>query len=404
MAIGIEEVNLPVKLKVIGLGGGGCNSIRRMIEDKIRGVELIGVNTDSQVLDKHEAGINQLTNGNSNYRKMVIGTTVTGGKGAGGDPKKGREAAEESSTQIEELVAGCDLVFLTAGMGGGTGTGAIPVFAEKAKKAGALTVAVVSTPAYFEGKKKSEIANEGLKELSQYVDATIIVPNDKIFNLDNDEITIIDAFKKADEILSNAVKGIAELLVSGGEINVDFNDLKAILQNAGTVLFGIGKGTGESAALDAVNRAINHELLGDLNIHGSAGLLANIYVPKSAKIGEYLKIMAVLQEHAAEDANIKGGLVYKPEGSDNDIEVTIIAAGFPEKQSESACATSEALCSDKKDFSIDDYESAVSSPLQSYRSQHWASSTSSSSNRFGNVDDRDVPPMLRNNRITDFSD
>ena len=314
-------LNTVAKIKVIGVGGGGCNAINTMINDfAIQGVEFIAINTDEQVLKQSLADT-----------KLQIGSNLTKGLGAGGNPTIGEKAAQESADEIVKLVEGADMVFITGGMGGGTGTGAIPVIAEIAKNAGALTVAVVTKPFSFEGPKRAELAEEGISKLKGSADTMIIIPNSKLLNITKERLTFKEALKKADEVLAKAIESISGLITKTGLINVDFADVKTILKDAGTAMLGIGVSSGDGRAVEAAKLATSSPLL-DMSIKGAKGILINITAhPEGLTIQDIEDAAKVVQEMASTDAFIKFGTVFDEEKmSPEDIEISIIAAGFQE--------------------------------------------------------------------------
>ena len=306
------------KIKVIGVGGGGCNAVNTMINDfAIEGVEFIAINTDEQVLKKSLAPI-----------KLQIGSNITKGLGAGGNPTVGEKAAQESADEIVQLIEGADMVFITGGMGGGTGTGAIPIIAEIAKNSGALTVAVVTKPFSFEGPRRAEIAEEGISKLKGSADTMIVIPNSKLLKLSEERLTFKEALKRADEVLAKAIESISGLITKTGLINVDFADVKAILKDAGTAMLGIGTASGEGKAIRAAKEAISSPLL-DLSISGAKGILINITAhPDGLTIQDIEDAAQIIQEMASKDAFIKFGTVFDEAVPDEDIHISIIAAGF----------------------------------------------------------------------------
>ena len=302
-------------IKVIGVGGGGVNAINRMIDAGLRGVEFVAVNTDAQALLMSDADF-----------KIDIGRELTRGLGAGSDPEIGREAAETSRADIEELVSGADMVFITAGEGGGTGTGAAPVIAEIARSLGALTIGVVTRPFGFEGRRRSTQAENGIAKLKEKVDTLIVIPNDRLLSVANDKTSAINAFKMADDILLNGVAGITSLITTPGLINTDFADVKMILANAGTALLGIGHASGDNRAVTAAKAAITSPLL-EAQIDGARGILLNIAGPSSMGLFEMNAAAEVVHAVAHPDANIIFGTVIDDELGD-EVRVTVIAAGF----------------------------------------------------------------------------
>jgi cell division protein FtsZ len=304
------------KIKVIGVGGSGCNAVNTMIKMGLEGVEFITANTDKQALDASLAPT-----------KLAIGQELTKGLGAGANPEIGRKAAMEDCAKISELLAGADMVFITAGMGGGTGTGAAPVFAKIAKEIGALTVGVVTKPFSFEGKKRMKHAEQGVAWLQEHVDSLIMIPNSKLLTLAGSTLSMIDAFKKADEVLLNAVQGISDLINHTGLINSDFADVKTIMQNKGLALMGIGFGSGEHRAVEAATSAISSPLLEDVSIEGATGIIINITGGSNLKIHEVNEATTLIMEAAHEDAEIIFGTVID-EAMNDSVKVTVIATGL----------------------------------------------------------------------------
>jgi cell division protein FtsZ len=303
-------------IKVIGVGGGGSNAVQRMIESGIKGVEFIAMNTDIQVLDLSSA-----------QKKVQLGLNLTRGLGAGGNPEIGKSAAEESKTEIRKVLEGADMVFVTAGMGGGTGTGAAPVIADLAREIGALTVAVVTRPFSFEGPRRSRLAEQGVTSLMGRVDTIITIPNDKLLSVVERKTTLVDAFRVADDVLRQGVQGISDIITIPGQINVDFADVRAVMQNAGPALMGIGYGVGDQRALQAAQSATNSPLL-EQTIHGAKGLLVNVTSSEDLTLAEANEAMAYIQDLCdAEDANIFFGTVVDPE-MDGTVRVTVLATGF----------------------------------------------------------------------------
>lgn len=306
------------KIKVIGVGGGGGNAVSSMIDsDSISGVEFIVVNTDAQVLLANKAPT-----------KLQIGEKLTKGLGVGGKPEIGAQAAEESIEKIKELLIDSDMVFVTAGMGGGTGTGASPQIARIAKETGALTVGVVTKPFHFEGTRRMLVAEEGIEKLREEVDTLIVIPNQRLMDVIDRKMTLVEAFKVADSVLGQAVGGIADIITTPGLINVDFADVKTIMQSAGTALLGIGTGVGENRAQMAARAAISSPLL-DLSIEGATGVLFNITGGNDLTMFEVDEAARVISSSADPDANIIFGAVIKQDLADQ-IKITVVATGFDE--------------------------------------------------------------------------
>lgn len=310
----------PAKIKVIGVGGGGSNALSSMIADGgIPGVEFVVVNTDAQALLANKAPI-----------KIQIGDSITRGLGSGGDPEMGRQAAEESREKIKEEIEGSDMIFITAGEGGGTGTGAAAVLAEIARETGALTVAVVTKPFEFEGAKRKMVAEEGIQKLKEKVDTLIIVPNQKILQVIDKKTSIVEAFKKIDSVLHQGVKGIAELITVPGLINVDFADVRTVMSNAGTALMGIGIGSGDKRAMSAIKQAISSPLL-DVSIEGAKGILFNVVGGPDLTMSEIDEAASIIAKTVDPDADIIFGAVIDEKLMDQ-IKITLIATKFDENR------------------------------------------------------------------------
>ena len=302
-------------IKVIGVGGGGNNAVNRMIESGLQGVQFLSANTESQVLELSQADV-----------KIKLGEKVTKGLGAGANPQVGEEAAQESREEIMKALDGADMVFVTAGMGGGTGTGAAPIVAECAKELGALTVGVVTKPFAFEGKRRRGAAEKGIEFLTQKVDTIIVIPNDKLLQVVDKKCSVSDAFSKADEVLRQGIKGISDLIQIPGLINLDFADVKTIMTNQGEALMGIGEGTGENRAADAAKMAINSPLL-ETSIDGTKGILLNISGSSDLGIFEVNEAAQIISDAADPDANIIFGSVIDESLGDS-VQVTVVATGF----------------------------------------------------------------------------
>jgi len=318
MALVKPDLNTFAKIKVLGVGGGGGNAVNSMIASgQIKGVEFIGINTDAQALLACQA-----------ETKIQIGQKLTRGLGSGGNPKIGREAAEESKERLQELLFDSDMVFVTAGMGGGTGTGACPIIAEVAKEAGALTVAVVTKPFLFEGTRRMVAAEEGIENLKGKVDTLIVVPNQRLMDVIDKNLTLIEAFRLADGVLSQGVQGISDLITSTGLINVDFADVKTVMSGAGTALMGIGSGVGENRAQTAARSAIASPLL-ETSIEGAKGMLFNIIGGADLTMNEVNQAAEIISKAADADAEIIFGAVID-EALVDQIKITVIATGFDE--------------------------------------------------------------------------
>ncbi len=316
-----RNVANPTIIKIIGCGGGGSSGVRRMIESNVQGVEFVVMNTDLQALSKNPAPT-----------KLAIGQKLTGGLGSGGNPEVGENAAKEDTAAIEEIVKGADMVILTAGMGGGTGTGSVPVVAEIAKKAGALTVAVVTTPFSFEGSDRMNNAKNGIEKLRENVDSLIEIPNESVFKIIDNEITFVQAFQIADELLCQGVKGITEIITKEGLVNRDFNDMQTVLKDAGETLLGVGEGSGENRAIDAAQMAISNPMLENIKIDGASKILINITGPAGVKMNEIRELINTVTASAASKNHILWGQIVDPEMEDS-IRVTVIATGFNRRSS-----------------------------------------------------------------------
>jgi cell division protein FtsZ len=307
-------------IKVIGVGGGGGNAIDHMVGANIEGVEFITANTDAQALKRSQA-----------KTALQLGANLTKGLGCGADPTLGRQAAVEDRERIAEVLAGADMIFITAGMGGGTGTGAAPVVAQVAKDMGVLTVAVVTKPFPFELRKRMAVAEQGIRELGEYVDSIITIPNEKLLTVLGKGATMLEAFGKANQVLQNAVQGIAELITRPGLINVDFADVRTVMSEMGLAMMGSASAVGEGRAQEAATLAISSPLLEDINISGARGLLVNITAGLSMSIGEFEEVGNAIKEYAAEDATVVIGTVIDPELSD-ELRVTVVATGLGQEK------------------------------------------------------------------------
>ena len=304
------------KIKVIGVGGGGGNAVNTMISSSLQGVDFINANTDAQALGVSNSPI-----------KIQIGAQITKGLGAGSNPEIGRQSALESRDEIRPYLEGADMIFITAGMGGGTGTGATPVIAEIARECSILTIAVVTKPFQFEGKKRNIQAEEGIAQLRETVDTLIVVPNQRLLSLGGRNLSLLEAFKKADDILYQAVKGISDLILVPGLINLDFADVKSVMSNMGMAIMGTGVASGENRAVEAAQRAISSPLLEDNTIQGAHGILLNITGGPDMSLYEVNEASSLIQEEADDDANIIFGTVIDQNMHD-EIRITVIATGF----------------------------------------------------------------------------
>ena len=369
-------------IKVVGIGGGGVNAVNRMIEQGLKGVEFIAINTDAQALLMSDADV-----------KLDVGRDSTRGLGAGADPEVGRKAADDAKDEIEELLRGADMVFVTAGEGGGTGTGGAPVVASIARKMGALTVGVVTRPFSFEGKRRSNQAETGISSLRESCDTLIVIPNDRLLQMGDAGVSLMDAFRSADEVLLNGVQGITDLITTPGLINVDFADVKGIMSGAGTALMGIGSARGDGRALKAAEIAINSPLL-EASMEGAQGVLMSIAGGSDLGLFEINEAASLVQDAAHPEANIIFGTVIDDSLGD-EVRVTVIAAGFDANNGgrkpvvTAAAAAGQAIApgaAGKLSSSL--FESLE--PLESV-----ASHTNGSSSFGDDDDDVDVPPFMR---------
>ena len=312
----IDNIPQSAVIKVLGVGGGGGNAVHHMITNEVDGVDFICANTDSQALNNLKA-----------KTILQMGASITKGLGAGANPEIGRQAALEDRDQLADILSGADMVFITAGMGGGTGTGAAPIVAEVARELGILTVAVVTRPFPFEGKKRSAIAEQGIEQLSANVDSLITIPNEKLLDVLGKEASLLDAFKAANDVLLGAVKGIADLIMHPGMINVDFADVKTVMSEMGMAMMGTGFATGEDRAREAAESAIRSPLLEDVNLQGARGILVNITAGETLSLGEFSEVGDTIEEFASDDATVVVGTVIDPELGD-EMRVTVVATGL----------------------------------------------------------------------------
>lgn len=312
----VENVPQSAVIKVIGVGGGGGNAVHHMITNQVDGVEFICANTDAQALNNLKT-----------KTILQMGSNITKGLGAGANPEIGRQAAIEDRDEIADILSGGDMVFITAGMGGGTGTGATPIVAEVAKEMGILTVAVVTKPFPFEGKKRATIAEKGIAELSEHVDSLITIPNEKLLDVLGKEASLLEAFKAANDVLLGAVKGIADLIMHPGHINVDFADVKTVMSEMGMAMMGTGFACGEDRAREASESAIRSPLLEDVNLQGARGILVNITAGENLSLGEFSEVGDTIEEFASDDATVVVGTVIDSD-LDEEMRVTVVATGL----------------------------------------------------------------------------
>ncbi|MCE4987344.1 cell division protein FtsZ [Staphylococcus haemolyticus] len=369
-------------LKVIGVGGGGNNAVNRMIDHGMNNVEFIAINTDGQALNLSKA-----------ESKIQIGEKLTRGLGAGANPEIGKKAAEESREQIEDAIQGADMVFVTAGMGGGTGTGAAPVVAKIAKEMGALTVGVVTRPFGFEGRKRSTQAAAGVESMKAAVDTLIVIPNDRLLDIVDKSTPMMEAFKEADNVLRQGVQGISDLIAVSGEVNLDFADVKTIMSNQGSALMGIGVSSGENRAVEAAKKAISSPLL-ETSIVGAQGVLMNITGGESLSLFEAQEAADIVQDAADEDVNMIFGTVINPELQD-EIVVTVIATGFEDKPTSQGRKASSTGFGTSATSSTSTQTSTPREESFSQSSSSYRSSESVSERSYTTKDD-DIPSFIRN--------
>ena len=370
------------RIKVIGVGGGGSNAVNRMIDEGIQGVEFIVVNTDAQALTLTKAPI-----------KVRLGEKLTRGLGAGGDPEIGRKSAEESADELYNVLKGSDMVFVTAGMGGGTGTGAAPVVAQVAKESGALTIGVVTRPFTFEGMRRMQAAEQGIGKLKEHADTLIAIPNDRLLQIADKRASLQDAFRLADDVLHQGIQGISELITIPGLINLDFADVRAIMSEGGAALMAVGKGSGDERAKKAAEDAISSKLL-DITIDGARGVLFNVTGGPNMTLFEVNQAAAIIRETAHPDVNLIFGAVIDPNMGD-DIRVTVIATGFernsiPRRAFEKQTRT-EPRRSDSVGFGRPTESVSVHADVQSGESRQTPQPPVSK-------DDLDIPTFLQNRR------
>lgn len=316
----VDPIESGARIKAIGIGGGGGNAVNTMIEEGLKGVDFIVANTDSQALDANKAEI-----------KIQIGDSLTKGLGAGANPEVGRRAAMEDKERIREFLAGADMIFITAGMGGGTGTGAGPVIASVAREVGALTVGVVTKPFIFEGKRRMQQAEEGIRELKDKVDTLVVIPNQRLLSIAGKSTTLLETFKVADGVVTQAVRGIADLIVTPGLINLDFADVRTVMREMGFALMGAASATGENRALEAAQQAISSPLLEDVSINGARGVLINVTGGADMSLFEVNEAATLIQGEAHDDATIIFGAVID-EAIEDELRITVIATGFGDEE------------------------------------------------------------------------
>lgn len=374
-------------IKVIGVGGGGVNAVEQMIDDDIKGIEFICANTDAQSLEASRA-----------HKKIQIGLDITKGLGAGTNPAIGREAALEQRDNIKKALEGADMLFITTGMGGGTGTGASPVIAEIAKELGILTVAVVTKPFVFEGKKRIQVADDGIKHLTEHVDSLITIPNDKLLTIFGKDLSIKKAFQNADRVLCNSVKGISDIIKFPGVINLDFADVKTVMIEKGPAMMGTGMASGENRAKQATESAIRNPLLEEVQFKNAGGILVNISTcVDGLTLGEYGEVGEIVADYAKDNANIKIGMTVNPDLT-NEMVITIIATGLTSSQNNNVIAPKKVDIIDekKKEAIKKEIERPIERSINSY-SGVGVSTTITQPIMASEIDDDylDIPTFLR---------
>ncbi len=374
-------------IKVVGVGGGGGNAVEHMVAENIEGVEFICANTDAQALKTSRA-----------HLLIQLGDQLTKGLGAGANPEIGRQAAEEDRDRIKQVLDGADMVFITAGMGGGTGTGAAPVFAEIAKELGILTVAVVTKPFSFEGKQRALAAENGMRQLAEYVDSLITIPNNKLLTVLGKNISLLNAFKAANNVLLGAVKGISDLITRPGLINVDFADVRTVMSEMGMAMMGSGSATGEQRARKAAEAAIASPLLEDVNLSGARGILVNITSGIDMSIGEFEEVGDVIKEFISDDATVVVGTVIDPDMKD-ELRVTVIVTGLGERKREASHKpVNRVYDARRKDGSVDFQQLDKPAFLRKQKPLVGATpvvNTNKKPERTTEVDYLDIPAFLR---------
>ena len=374
-------------IKVIGVGGGGGNAVEHMVAENIDGVEFICANTDAQAL----------ANSNANIR-IQLGDALTKGLGAGANPQVGREAAEEDRERIKEVLQGSDMVFITAGMGGGTGTGAAPIFAEIAKELGILTVAVVTKPFSFEGRQRALAADEGIRRLAEHVDSLITIPNNKLLSVLGKNISLLNAFKAANNVLLGAVKGISDLITRPGLINVDFADVRTVMSEMGMAMMGTGSAKGEERARQAAEAAIASPLLEDVNFSGARGILVNITAGIDMSIGEFEEVGDVVKEFISDDATVVVGTVIDPAMTE-ELRVTVIVTGLGDARQQrsqvQAAGKARILESRRVDGTLDYQHLDRPAVIRKQAAAPAASAPKQTSDAVPDVDYLDIPAFLR---------
>ncbi|MGS0941813.1 cell division protein FtsZ [Pseudomonas luteola] len=382
----VDNIPQSAVIKVIGVGGGGGNAVNHMVKSGVEGVEFICANTDAQALKNV-----------SSRTVLQLGPGVTKGLGAGTNPEIGRQAAMEDRERIAEVLEGADMVFITTGMGGGTGTGAAPIIAEVAKEMGILTVAVVTRPFPFEGRKRMQVADEGIRSLSECVDSLITIPNEKLLTILGKDASLLAAFAKADDVLAGAVRGISDIMQRPGLMNVDFADVKTVMGEMGMAMMGTGHASGPNRAREATEAAIRNPLLEDVNLHGARGILVNITAGLDLSLGEYAAVGEIIEDFASEHATVKVGAVIDPEMRD-ELHVTVVATGLgarlekPVKVVDNSAQ--QANVAPRQEHAAVNYRD-LDRPTVMRSQNHTSSAAAAKMNPSDDLDYLDIPAFLR---------
>ncbi|MBV1880022.1 MAG: cell division protein FtsZ [Pseudomonadales bacterium] len=378
----IDNVPQNAIIKVIGVGGGGGNAVEHMVSNNVEGVEFVCANTDAQALKKLQS-----------KTILQLGSQVTKGLGAGANPDVGRQAAIEDRDRIEEVLSGADMVFITAGMGGGTGTGGAPIVAEVARELGILTVAVITRPFPFEGRQRQSIAEAGIEALTEHVDSLITIPNEKLLSVLGPQTSLLDAFKAANDVLLGAVQGIADLIIRPGMINVDFADVKTVMSEMGMAMMGTGSGFGETRARDAAEAAIRSPLLEDVNLSGARGILVNITAGENLSLGEFSEVGDTVNEFASGEATVVVGTVIDPELTD-ELKVTVVATGLGQAEEAKMKLVEPKKVPVRSDGTVD-YRDMDRPTIMRKQAPRTGKSVAQSTGVAQNMDILDIPAFLR---------
>ncbi|MEO0443756.1 MAG: cell division protein FtsZ [Pseudomonadota bacterium] len=380
----VDNVPQNAVIKVIGVGGGGGNAVRHMIHSNVEGVEFVCANTDAQALRDVDARV-----------ALQLGGGMTKGLGAGANPEIGRQSAIEDRERIAEVLDGADMVFITAGMGGGTGTGAAPIVAEVARDMGILTVAVVTKPFPFEGRKRMQVADEGIHQLQQHVDSLITIPNERLLTVLGSSASLIEAFKVANDVLLGAVQGIADLIIRPGMINVDFADVRTVMSEMGMAMMGSGFASGDNRAREAAESAIRSPLLEGVNLQGARGILVNITAGLDLSLGDFNEVGETIEDFASPDATVVVGTVIDPELSD-ELRVTVVATGLQGQQVEKRAPETRVVVNNNRKQGIPEDYAELEKPAVMRRASSSSAAVAKGSKQESDFDYLDIPAFLRN--------